>query len=86
LYRIAQEAINNALKHGRAKAIAVSLQQDGPTLELSVEDNGKGFKDPTIAAKGMGLRVMTYRAGIIGGSLELVQSSSKGVRIICRIG
>ncbi len=86
LYRIAQEAINNALKHGRAKAIRVLLQQDPSALELRVEDNGRGFKDPTMAAKGMGLRVMTYRAGIIGGSLELVQSSGKGVRIICRIG
>jgi hypothetical protein len=48
---------------------------------------GKGFKDPTTAAKRMGLRVMTYcAAGIVGGSLELVQSSGIGVRIICRIG
>jgi two-component system sensor kinase FixL len=86
LYRIAQEAINNALKHGQAKTIRVQLVEDRGALELRVEDNGKGFKDPSSAAKGMGLRVMTYRAGIIGGSLELVQSSGNGVRIICRIG
>ena len=50
LYRIAQEAINNALKHGQAKAIRIFLQQDYQALELRVEDNGQGFKDPTKAA------------------------------------
>lgn len=86
LYRIAQEAINNGLKHGKAKTIRVSLQQDGTSLELRVDDDGKGLSDAAAASKGMGLRVMTYRAGIIGGSLELVQPSGRGVRIVCRVG
>ena len=86
LYRIAQEAINNALKHGKAKRIQVSLQKVGSALELRVDDDGKGLADAAGAGKGMGLRVMTYRAGIIGGSLELVQPSGRGVRIICRVG
>ena len=86
LYRIAQEAINNALKHGKAKNILVTLKPDGQALELRVDDDGKGLADSAAASKGMGLRVMAYRAGIIGGSLELVQPSGRGVRIVCRVG
>ena len=80
------EAINNALKHGKAKTILVSLKPDGQALELRVDDDGRGLADSAAASKGMGLRVMAYRAGIIGGSLELVQPSGRGVRIVCRVG
>jgi PAS domain S-box-containing protein len=87
LYRIAQEAINNALKHGKAKHVRVLLHRDGEAVELRVDDDGKGLSDAAGAGKGMGLQVMAYRAGIIGGSLELVQPSDRsGVGIVCRIG
>lgn len=86
LYRIAQEAINNALKHAKATKIVLTLKQEDGRIELRVQDNGKGLADAAAASKGMGLQVMTYRAGIIGGSLELVQPSGQGVCIVCRVG
>ncbi len=74
LYRIAQEAVNNALKHGAAQHITVSLRRDDQErIELEVKDNGLGFPEGFQPAQGIGLRVMNYRAGLIGGSLEILQ-------------
>src|SRR6185436_12336348 len=70
LYRIAQEAANNAIKHGHATKIDVSLTRDpaSGTIVLSVGDNGIGFQQPPAAThKGMGLHTMNYRAAMIGG-------------------
>jgi two-component system, LuxR family, sensor kinase FixL len=73
LYRIAQEAVNNALKHGLAKRIIVSLQHtDDGLVELAVRDNGKGFPPGAPVGMGMGLRVMKHRAALVGGSLEIM--------------
>ncbi len=74
LYRIAQEAVNNALKHGQASQITISLQHDeAGRVDLTVRDDGRGFPEDFQLALGMGLRVMNYRAGLIGGSLEILQ-------------
>jgi len=74
LYRIAQEAVNNALKHGQAGNITISLQHDeAGRVDLTVRDDGQGFPEDFQPALGMGLRVMNYRAGLIGGSLEILQ-------------
>lgn len=74
LYRIAQEAVNNALKHGGAQQITVSLRRDDAgRIELEVKDDGRGFPEGFQPAQGIGLRVMNYRAGLIGGSLEIFQ-------------
>ncbi|MGI8605026.1 MAG: ATP-binding protein [Verrucomicrobiales bacterium] len=74
LYRIAQEAVNNALKHGQASTVTISLVHDeAGRIELCVRDNGIGFPEDFQAGLGMGLRVMNYRAGLIGGSLEILQ-------------
>jgi signal transduction histidine kinase len=78
LYRIAQEAVNNALKHGHARHITISLQHDDTGLvDLTVHDDGHGFPDDFQPDLGMGLRVMNYRAGLIGGSLEIVQRGTQ---------
>lgn len=61
------------------------MQQERDTLDLRIEDDGGGLGDAEKASKGMGLRVMAYRAGIIGGSLELAQHGDGGVAIICRV-
>jgi PAS domain S-box-containing protein len=85
LYRIAQEAVNNALKHGKAGNIMISLQRDeAGRIELTVGDNGSGFPDNFQPAQGMGLRVMNYRAGLIGGSLEIVQRGDRTL-VVCTI-
>jgi two-component system, LuxR family, sensor kinase FixL len=81
LYRIAQEAVQNALRHGRAKNIAISLQSAGELLTLCVSDDGTGIASP--AADGIGLAIMRYRARISGGELSIEQSEAGGTIIVC---
>jgi signal transduction histidine kinase len=83
LYRIAQEAVTNAIKHGRASTIEIKLSYTNGKALLAVNDNGMGFKRSATHNAGMGLRTMQYRAGIIGAAL-LVQSQAKGgTRVLC---
>jgi PAS domain S-box-containing protein len=82
LYRIAQEAVNNAVKHGKAKHIIVSLTPAGDKISLVVTDDGIGFSAESRRGSGMGLHTMKYRASVIGASLE-VRSAGKGTTIAC---
>jgi two-component system CheB/CheR fusion protein len=90
LFRIAQEALNNALRHGRADQIRISLSYQNGQSVLEVSDNGCGF-DPvakshaTGTGAGMGLRTMQYRAGILGGTLQIESRRDEGTRIRCAI-
>ena len=84
LYRIAQEAVANAIKHGKATDITISLRNAGRRLELRIVDNGTGFADDFQVGKGMGLRGMNYRAAIIGGSLEIVMREG-ATTILCSV-
>src|SRR5262245_58265443 len=86
LYRIAQEAVNNALKHSKAKEICVSLTNGKDRLTLTVSDNGQGGARTLSNGTGMGLRVMKYRADLIGASLEVDSTPHKGTRITCIVG
>jgi PAS domain S-box-containing protein len=82
-YRIAQEAVANAIKHGKASAIEISLADTNDKTLLAISDNGIGFQSPVQSATGMGLRTMHYRAGMIGATL-LVQAQAKGgTRVVC---
>ncbi|MDX1927119.1 MAG: PAS domain S-box protein [Pirellulaceae bacterium] len=89
LYRIAQEAVNNALRHSQASEIVVSLQQNGKEIVLEVIDNGIGIDEKyrrIAEAKkdhGMGMRTMQYRAGIIGGSLQIERRNEGGTSVKC---
>jgi two-component system sensor kinase FixL len=83
LYRIAQEAINNAIKHGKASEITISLNAERGQITLSITDNGAGFSPPKKESGGMGLRIMKYRAGIIGASLEVRRANGKGTIVRC---
>lgn len=83
LYRIAQEAVNNALKHGRAKAIRISLAKSGPGLALKVTDDGEGFPALSSKENGIGLRAMKYRADLIGAALDVASIPQKGTKITC---
>ena len=86
LYRIAQEAINNAIKHSRASSIGISLRARGGQLELNVEDNGAGFIPKAAGkSKGMGLHIMNYRARSIGGTLSVGPRARGGTRVSCRV-
>ncbi len=83
LYRIAQEAVTNAIKHGKASAVEISLTTTNQKILLSISDNGVGFRSAVQAGTGMGVRTMRYRAGIIGAAL-LVQAHAKGgTKILC---
>ncbi len=85
LYRIAQEATGNAIKHAQAKSIVVSLKQSDGELTLTIKDNGRGFSRGSIAMEGMGLRIMEYRADMIGGMLRVDSTVGKGTTVACRL-
>lgn len=86
LYRIAQEAVSNALKHSGADEIAITLRAMGDVLELRVEDNGRGLpKGLATSRAGMGLRTMHYRAQSIGAHLEIEPRPTGGTAVVCTL-
>ncbi len=88
LYYIAQEAINNAIRHGKAKRIKVRLERQtmkkGEGIVLSISDDGLGLPKNYEKREGMGLRIMKYRASDIGGILEIRQRTRGGTVITVR--
>jgi PAS domain S-box-containing protein len=85
LYRIAQEAVSNAVRHAHASRIVVGLQMLDGGITLSVTDNGIGLGDDVNQRRGMGLHTMQYRARMIDGRLEIKRAESGGTRVTCRI-
>jgi signal transduction histidine kinase len=85
LYRIAQEALSNAVRHGRASRVVVSLRVDDGGLRLEIHDDGVGLGGEGASAQGAGLRIMRYRAGTLGGSLEVGPRDGGGTVVRCRI-
>ena len=83
LYLIAQEAILNAVKHGHAQAVIVSLRVANQVISLAIADNGSGLPKPPLPASGMGLKIMEYRAGMIGGSIQIKNRKNGGTRVRC---
>lgn len=82
LYRIAQEAINNAVKHGKAKRVTISLKPAGDKISLAIKDDGLGFSNESRKGSGMGLHTMKYRAGVVGAALEM-SSAGRGATVNC---
>lgn len=86
LYRIAQEAMRNALEHGAAHNVQIHLSFDGDDLVLTIQDDGKGFRpNGNGNSTGMGLRIMRYRAQCIGGCCEVGSNSANGTIVNCRV-
>lgn len=83
LYRIAQEAVSNAIKHGKASAIEIGLTRAPEYIRLSIKDDGIGVPDELPRGNGMGLRIMHYRAGMIGGSLVVQKDAGGGTSVVC---
>ena len=79
LYRIAQEAISNAVRHGKAKNITITLGVDGDDCTLRIEDDGAGLQEPPPNHPGMGLRIMQHRATMIGGSFRMARAARGSV-------
>jgi PAS domain S-box-containing protein len=85
LYRIAQEAVTNSLKHGRAQKIKIGLSGTPERIILAVDDDGVGFKKSVSRKKGLGLRIMKYRAGMIGGTLVIQKKTKGGTDMVCTV-
>jgi two-component system CheB/CheR fusion protein len=84
LYRVAQEAVANAIKHSGAKNLLIHLDRNSEHICVSVQDDGKGFT-PRKRAKGLGLHMMRYRANALGGELKVERRRSGGMDITCVI-
>jgi signal transduction histidine kinase len=85
LYRIAQEAINNATKHGKAANVRVSLTEDGKATTLRIADDGSGISKNATESDGMGLGLMLYRARLVGGELNIESPNTGGTIVSCGI-
>jgi signal transduction histidine kinase len=85
LYRIVQEAVNNAVKHSQAKHVTVRLAAAGPELRLEIADDGAGLTKPRGKATGLGMGVMQHRANVIGANLTIDSKRGGGVTIVCRL-
>ena len=85
LYHIAQEALNNAFKHARAGHFAVRWVQAGGARTLSVQDDGVGLGDAAARTPGLGLRIMRYRAGLVGGTLTVAEAEGGGTVVSCTL-
>lgn len=83
LYRIAQEAINNATRHGKASVVSLRLSSEKGGIQLAIEDNGCGISEPLPQPTGMGLSIMQYRARTIGGQLEVARRAEGGTIVAC---
>jgi len=84
LFRLAQEAVNNSVKHGKAKHVEISLQKEGDKCVLSVSDDGVGFPEHTeVKLKGLGVRIMNFRAQKIGGELLVESRIPTGTIVKC---
>ena len=90
LYRIAQEAVNNAQRHGEANNIHISLSASEHYMVLEVSDDGIGMDVSALQQsgqlnRGMGLQIMGYRAGVIGATLTISVGSNRETIVSCRI-
>jgi len=81
LFRLAQEAVSNAIKHGRAKRILIQLKVERGQVILRVIDNGAGFPARITKSKGMGLQIMQSRVGMIGGTLSIERNGGGGTNV-----
>lgn len=88
LYRIAQESVSNAVKHGKAQNVRIELKSENGSLELSIIDDGVGFPDEGVKdkkEKGMGINIMKYRANVMSGILEIKETEDNKTKVTCRI-
>jgi len=85
LYRIAQEAVHNAIKHGRPQRVRIDLSRSDDRLALEVADDGCGFSNASSTAGGLGVRIMQYRAEMIGADLHVRSREGDGTSVQCSL-
>lgn len=85
LYRMSQEAVTNAIKHGRARHVDIRLKTAGSLATLEIRDDGVGFAEAVEEATGSGLRIMRYRAALIGARLSIEPAEPSGTVVRCTL-
>jgi signal transduction histidine kinase len=85
LYKIAQESVSNAIKHGKAKQVSVLLARRGDELILRIKNDGVPFPVERGPSNRLGLRIMNYRAHLIGGTLEIGPNGNSGTLVSCTL-
>jgi signal transduction histidine kinase len=85
LYRIAREAVGNAIKHARCSRVAITLEQRAGAFMLQVADDGQAAVPGVAPVAGLGLSIMGYRAKLIGGTLRVAGGASGGMRVTCLV-
>lgn len=85
LYKIAQEALTNAIKHGKAKQLSINLSNGAERLALTIRNSGMPFPSVVSRNAGMGLRIMNYRANLVGASLEIKPGEPDGTVVTCSL-
>jgi len=83
VYHMAQESVNNAIKHARARSVTIGLTEVNETGTLTVRDDGSGFEMAPGSQSGLGLRIMKYRARMIGGELDVESAPGQGTVVRC---
>lgn len=84
LYYIAHEAVHNAVKHAEAKKIDIILTENNEKITLSIKDNGKGLNNK-VQPIGMGMKIMQYRAAMIGASFNIIDVAGGGTIVLIKI-
>jgi signal transduction histidine kinase len=85
LYRIAQESISNAIKHGQARHILLRLEASDDGVTLTVQDDGRGLLADWSQSRGLGLRIMAHRATMIGAKFTIGPAPEGGTRVACAL-
>jgi signal transduction histidine kinase len=85
LYRIAQEAVRNAIQHGKPKRIGITLAEQNGLVTLTVEDDGVGVPETAQKSGGLGVQIMAHRAAMIGGSFAIEPAPTGGTIVTCSI-
>src|SRR5262249_4163414 len=85
LYKIAQEAVSNAIKHGKATQVALGIARHADQLLITIKNDGLPFSPAAGAKNRMGLRIMNYRANTIGGHLEIKPLEKSGTVVTCSL-
>jgi PAS domain S-box-containing protein len=85
VFRIAQEAIGNAIKHGKAKTLVMDLSAEDGRLRLSITDDGVGLTGAAPSGKGIGMQTMLYRARVAGGNLEVKPGERGGTMVVVTV-
>lgn len=85
IFRIIQEAVNNAVRHGKARHITITLKPKKGFITLTIADDGIGFPDELGQKKGLGLSIMRHRARMIGADLVIKKNPKGGTSVICQL-